>query len=235
MRRSPALVLPLVLLTVCAQVACKRDAAPAANANAVAAVTPTPNVEQLLGEIAKHDREEIRQHPEQPTGYYNLANTYFAAGKYEEAAEQYREVVRLDPRDAAARFELGQSLLRLNRADEAVASFNEALKLNPKMAEAHLELGDALRKLDRQQEAVASYRRAASAFEQQIKSDPKQAERLKTRLADAHFRAGNALDKLGRWQESVKAYEQAARHNPRDPDAHFNLGYAHSRLEQFDA
>ena len=38
--------------------------------------------------MAKLDQEEIRQHREQPTGYYNLANTYFAAGKYEEAAGQ---------------------------------------------------------------------------------------------------------------------------------------------------
>jgi tetratricopeptide (TPR) repeat protein len=200
--------------------ACKKSKTePSANLS-VPTASPTPNIEAALSEITKSDKEEISKNPNDPANYYNLANTYFTAGKYADAIEQYQNAIRLDPKDASARYEIGQAYLRLNRYDEAFAAFNESLKINPKNAEVYHEMGNAYVRQDRTKEALAAYQKAVS---------------LKPDHAEAYFNLGNLYSKLEQMPEAIKAFQQATRYNPKDSDAYFNLGNSYSRLKQFDA
>ena len=67
-------------------------------------------------------------------GSYNLGNTVYQQGRYEEAVDHYKESVgRLeDPLDQSeALFNLGNAQLQAQQLEDAIASYKEAIDLNP--------------------------------------------------------------------------------------------------------
>jgi tetratricopeptide (TPR) repeat protein len=70
-----------------------------------------------------------------------LANLYFDAERYDEAAQWYSEALRLSPRDVYVSTRLGISYYSTNQPDKALEQFARSLALNPKHVETMLHIG----------------------------------------------------------------------------------------------
>jgi tetratricopeptide (TPR) repeat protein len=70
-----------------------------------------------------------------------LANLYFDAERFEEAARWYEEVLKIDPRNANVSTDLGISYYYMNQADRALGQFERSLAIDPKHSKTWLNIG----------------------------------------------------------------------------------------------
>ena len=94
----------------------------------------------------------------------NLANTFFEAERFEEAAGYYRRLARLKYSTAAETLaltllNLGNQCAAKGAYLQAEASFQEALIYNPQEVNCYYNLGNAQRELGKAKEAEMSYLR----------------------------------------------------------------------------
>ena len=109
-----------------------------------------------------------------------IADTYAAAGKYEEAEKSYKQAIELQPETALTHSNFALALAKMGRVDEARAEFDKASELNPQTAAVnYFNLGAILYNQGTQMEE------AAAAFKKCLELNPKH--------ADAHFLAAQAM------------------------------------------
>jgi len=128
----------------------------------------------------------IQKHPDDPLGYYDLAQLSWRDHP-EEALDQLAKAVRLAPGLAAAHLDLGWLLNRLGRAAEAIPHFQKAIEIAPRDYRALDQLGSAYIAVDRPAEAEKILRRAVSL----APDDP-----------EVSMHLGRALMELGREEEA---------------------------------
>jgi tetratricopeptide (TPR) repeat protein len=139
-------------------------------------------------------------------------------GDFAGAERQLRAALRVRPGAAAAHLNYGNALRELRRLDDAIASYRRATLLDPQLALAHYNLGTALEEQQRYSEALSSYERAIAG---RGGSDP-------------WLGRGNCLLALGRFDEAVAALGHALAIDPRNADAHANLGAALIKCQRFE-
>ncbi|MBO4282282.1 MAG: VWA domain-containing protein, partial [Bacteroidales bacterium] len=87
---------------------------------------------------------------------YNLANTLYKQGSYEEAAKRYESVAATPGLDAKTKawayHNLGNSLVRQKRYQEGIQAYKKALRMNPKDMSTKYNLEYARKKLAVQQQ-----------------------------------------------------------------------------------
>jgi len=76
--------------------------------------------------------EGLRLDQESPQGHYELAKTYWATGRWQEAEPHAFKAAALEPTMAPVHVVLGNIALRRQDADGALKQFQEYLKLDPK-------------------------------------------------------------------------------------------------------
>src|SRR5262249_5106126 len=76
--------------------------------------------------------------------YFESGESYFAKGKYREAAIQYSNAIQIDSRFAQAYYQLGQTYLKLRDLRHAYEALNHAVELNPDNYAAHQDLANLL-------------------------------------------------------------------------------------------
>ena len=76
--------------------------------------------------------EGLRLDQESPQGHYELAKTYWATGRWQEAEPHAFKAAALEPTMAPVHVLLGNIALRRQDADGALKQFQEYLKLDPK-------------------------------------------------------------------------------------------------------
>ncbi len=109
-----------------------------------------------------------------------IADTYAAAGKYEEAEKSYKQAIELRPEAALTHSNFALALAKMGRVDEARAEFDKASELNPETAAAnYFNLGAILYNQGTQMEE------AEAAFKKCLELNPKH--------ADAHFLTAQAM------------------------------------------
>lgn len=86
-------------------------------------------------------RADIQREPTNAAPRVALANLYFDAQRFDEAARWYEEAVKLDPRDPDVSTDLGVSYYYLNQPDRALQQFDESLRIDPKHAKTLLNQG----------------------------------------------------------------------------------------------
>jgi S1-C subfamily serine protease len=128
-----------------------------------------------------------------------VADSFFAQKRYEQALRQYREAIQINPKDAHLHFNLAFTLFLLDRYEEAALSYREVLKRDPKSEAAQFNLGLTLWILNRNDEAAAALREA-------IRINPLNAE--------AQGTLGSVLTDLGRHAEAIAAFERALKIDP---------------------
>ena len=67
----------------------------------------------------------VSRDPVNPSGYFNLAQHYTLAGRYEEAIESANTALKLSPGMPGAQYYIGESLLRLGQPEPALAAFEQ--------------------------------------------------------------------------------------------------------------
>ena len=67
----------------------------------------------------------VSRDPVNPSGYFNLAQHYTLAGRYEEAIASANTALRLSPGIAGAQYFIGESLLRMGQPESALAAFEQ--------------------------------------------------------------------------------------------------------------
>ena len=67
----------------------------------------------------------IARDPINPSGYFNLAQHYTLAGRYEDAIDAGNNALRLSPGIAGAHYFIGESLLRMGQPEAALAAFEQ--------------------------------------------------------------------------------------------------------------
>jgi len=67
----------------------------------------------------------VSRDPVNPSGYFNLAQHYTLAGRYEEAIESANTALKLSPGMPGAQYFIGESLLRMGQPEPALAAFEQ--------------------------------------------------------------------------------------------------------------
>jgi len=101
----------------------------------------------------------VQKHPDDPLGYYELAQLSWREHP-REALDQLTQAVRLDPGFAAAHINRAWLLNRLGRAGEALPDLEKAIAINARDVRALDQLGLTYSALDRPEDAEKALRRA---------------------------------------------------------------------------
>jgi tetratricopeptide (TPR) repeat protein len=91
---------------------------------------------------------------------YNIAQVYFAIGKYPEALKYYSAAIEMDPNYSEYYNERGSVLLKLDHLEGALADYQRAIELSPPYFEVFTNLGQCYRRLGQLDEAIKAYSRA---------------------------------------------------------------------------
>lgn len=86
-------------------------------------------------------RETLRNRQDYALAHLELAEKFYARGRYQYALDRYQRAVELDPRNVQAHYGLGLVQTRLGQYKAARASFEKALELQPNLVDAALSLG----------------------------------------------------------------------------------------------
>ena len=79
-----------------------------------------------------------------PQAYLEKGNSFFTAGKYDEAALNYRKAVGKDPRFGEAYYRLGLTALKLKDPSEAYKALSSAVDMLPQRADIKVTLANLL-------------------------------------------------------------------------------------------
>jgi len=99
--------------------------------------------------------ESQANQPESPEVAYNLANSQFRLGRYEDAVKSYDRTVRQskDPKlQQKAWYNQGNAYYRLGHLDKAIDSYKEALDLDPKDRDSKFNLEFSRQQLEKAQQ-----------------------------------------------------------------------------------
>lgn len=145
-------------------------------------------------------------------------------GKWDEAAKEYEAVLRQNPSIPGIHYRLGRVLVSKpgfgpEAAEKAKKEFEEELQIDPSNAGAEYVLGALARQKEEWGEAVAHFSRAT---------------KLDAGFADAFLGLGASLIAIKQFTEAIPSLETAVRLQPDNPDAHYNLATAYSRVGRKD-
>jgi tetratricopeptide (TPR) repeat protein len=189
-----------------------------------------------------------KTYPENPEPYAHLALLEAHQQHYKEAVPLYRQALAINPDLPGLRLNLGLALFKDGQLKEAITEFAALLK------EAPPNSPDAQRLtilLGMSHFGLGEYAEAAPFLKQAAANDPRN---LPLRLALAHsclwskqnqcvmdvyreilnldaesaeadMLAGEALDDMKDNEGSTKMFRAAVKVNPKEPNAHFGLGY----------
>jgi len=129
--------------------------------------------------------------------HFNLAVTYDAEGRYDEAVEQFRDAI--DPRDDDPRIHLGLGIYdqRHGHAQEAIKEFHSVLGLS---ADAAMR-ADALTNLGSAYQQLHDYAHAHESFVEALRLDPNKAAAL--------VGMGLLAEKNGDIEQAIAQYSHA--------------------------
>lgn len=153
--------------------------APAATSAATAPATGQP---QPAGPAARVDELRVRQlqaaaekNPADAEARIALANLYFDAERFPDAARWYESALRIDPQQVSASTDLGIAYYYMNQADKALAQFDRSLAIDAGHVKTLLNVG-IVRAFGKQ-----DLEGAATAWRQVVKLAPGSEE---ARMAD---------------------------------------------------
>ena len=154
-----------------------------------------------------------------------LADSFFAAGKWEESAALYDRLVRRTPPLPQGYYGLGR--VAVARRDPAAAAehYRRAVDLFPRYGAALYALGVVKRQLGQREEAKEWLARAQLLQRSHPPlDDPVLREVAELNLgAQQHLRRGIAYEAAGRLADSITEHERALALNPGLVQAHLNL------------
>ena len=237
-----------IQLGICLAIALARCAAqaPAAEAERRAALAFEQQGKSAEAETAW--RKILKESPSNPEPYAHLGLLEARQEHYKEAVPLYRKALELKPSASGVRLNLGLALFKDNQLKAAIAEFALLLKsAPPDSAEAQrltTLLGMAHYGLQGYAEAIPYLREAAkrdagnlplrlalahsclwSKQYQCVLDTYHEILTLDAESAEADMLAGEAMDEMKNSTGAIEQFRAAVKANPKEPDAHYGLGY----------
>lgn len=195
-------------------------------------------------DAASEWRAFLRTHPADPEPYAHLGLLAARQEHYKEAVPLYRKALAINPSTESVQRNLGLALFKSGDLRGAAQEFSLLLKSHPGDFQLTTLIGMSYY-------GLAEYKKAAPYLREAAQRDP---QSLPLRLALAHscmwskqfqcvmdtyheilalnaesaeadMLAGEALDELKDNEGSTKMFRAAVAANPKEPNAHFGLGY----------
>lgn len=164
---------------------------------------------ELYDDAVKQMSRAVQLSPNTPFFHNDLANSFLAQGKIDEAILCYRNALRLDPNIVRAYSKLGVALMKKNRVDQALQSFEIALMLKPDDTDALYHSGLLLDQEKKPHQAIACFERLLAI----------QPDRI-----DARYAMGAILSAMDRDEEAIGCYRKVLEMVPDHVYALNNLG-----------
>jgi tetratricopeptide (TPR) repeat protein len=179
------------------------------------AVSPRSNLGVALAvrgdvnEAMKCFNDVLKLDPNDTDAHVNLGKIYADRSQYDEAMYHYNKTIQINPDEASAYVHLGVMLATQGRIDEAISLYRKAIERKmPYSSQLHVGLGTYLLQQGKIEEAIYE-------FELAIKLKPD---------ATTFNNLGVALGLKGRTDEAMENYKKAIRLDPKNAEAHYNLG-----------
>jgi len=116
--------------------------APAPAATASTPATQAPQAPPPLDESrAAALKSTAQQNPNDAATRVQLANMYFDAERFQDAADWYQQALKINPKDINASTDLGIAYYYMNQPDKALAQFDASLTMDPRHAKTLLNVG----------------------------------------------------------------------------------------------
>jgi cytochrome c-type biogenesis protein CcmH/NrfG len=123
------------------QQAVGRAPQPAPPAQTAAGASGTQGPPALDESRAAQLKTAAQQSPADATTRIQLANLYFDAERFQDAAEWYQAALTINPKDVNASTDLGISYYYMNQPDKALAQFDRSLSIDPSHGKTLLNIG----------------------------------------------------------------------------------------------
>jgi tetratricopeptide (TPR) repeat protein len=177
--------------------------------------------------------------------FLTLSDIYFAGNRIMYARNALIKAAELDPHNLQAHSKLAEVYFLLKKYDESVRHTAQMLNISPGNALAYFirgmcykETGDTNRALSAFQTAIENDREYYNAYMQagilfQLKNNPvcmeyfNNALRIKPESEEALYGRAMFLQENGDYDRAIQDYTQILKINPRNKNAHYNLGYVH--------
>jgi tetratricopeptide (TPR) repeat protein len=190
----------------------------------------------------------LKAHPSNPEPYAHLGLLEARQEHYKEAVPLYRKALAMNPAMPGLRMNLGLALFKGGELKQAILEFKpllknqprsspEGLRLNTLIGMAHYGLGEYV--------AAAPYLKQAAAHDAQnlplrlalahsclwakqyqcVLDTYHEILTLNAESAEADMLAGEALDEMKDTPGAIQQFRAAVKANPKEPDAHYGLGY----------
>jgi tetratricopeptide (TPR) repeat protein len=209
-----------------------------------------PEAEQVWKTIAEAD-------PKNPEAFAHLGLLESRQEHYADAVVNYRRAQKLDPTMPGLEMNMGLALFKASQFPDAIKAFAleagkypanspQGQRLNILLGMAHYGMGDYF-------VAIPYLRRAADQDPQSlplrlalahsclwskqfdcVMEVYKEILTLNADSAEADMLAGEALDEKGDDAGATEEFRAATKANPREPNAHFGLGYLLWKQNHFD-
>jgi tetratricopeptide (TPR) repeat protein len=159
--------------------------------------------------LVTRSEEEVAQ------WYYRLSQDLKQQGYEEEAARIYRALLQWRPEEHRARYLLGNLMARARHWDESLDEFGRIPAQSRHYVEARLRMSAVMRLLKRPKQAYELLFECA---------------RLNPGNGQLFLSMGKLLYDMGLHPAAVRAFERAVQLLPRDPQAHYLLGFMYTIL-----
>lgn len=177
--------------------------------------------------------------------FLTLSDIYFAGNRIMYARNALMKASELEPQNLKARSKLAEIYFLLKKYNESLEQTAEMQKISPGNALAYFirgmcykETGDTNRALSNFQTAIENDRDYYNAYMQagvlfQLKNNPvcieyfNNALRIKPESEEALYGRALFLQENGDYDRAIQDYTQILKINPRNKNAHYNLGYLH--------
>ena len=172
---------------------------------------------------------------------------------YDQAVTYYRQALVIDPSFPNLEMNLGLALFKSNRFQEAIKPFTVELEKHPGdqrltilLGMTHYGMGDYLvaipylkqaAKMDPQSLPLRLTLAHSCLWSKQyqcVLDVYQQILSLNADSAEADMLAGEALDEEGKISEATEQFRAAVKANPKEPNAHFGLGYLLWEQKHYD-
>ncbi len=184
----------------------------------------------------------VEQLPQEPEGYFHLANLAFDRGAYAQAATQFVQALQRRPNSPEALNGLGLALASEGRTNQALTQFRAALKLNQDYGAARVNMALILARSGDISGAISEYRAVIASDTNEVaarinlakllsvqgRKDEAitlytQALALRPDNAIAQYDLANALAAQERHEEALEHYAAAVQYQPSFAEAQYNL------------
>ncbi len=149
--------------------------------------------------------------------HYNLGNTYFKLGKFEQAVDSYKKALEINPVLEDAAENIARSLIALNRINDAVCWYKSIVEGDTGNFRSHYAIGLLYFDIENYDEALASL---------------KESIRLNPSFGEAYEALGKVYSKTGRHTDAAESYKKLMRLTPGDYIGYYNLGTSYYKAEE---